>query len=182
MYMGDNNGFFLPVGVGFSSITWAGSTRTGVSLPWWSGAVAGSYVENTTAGATAWPTSQQRANAKVVYCPAGLRNFHGTGNSTWIGINNCDWPYPNFTSGISSSGSTSKAYHRASRAQNADRLLTFCDTVGGAWQQTDLTKPGAWRPWHGLQANIAFMDGHVSTTFDLTSSKNSGEVAVQMKE
>ena len=185
MYMDDNDGFMPPVGMGFASLTWSGQTRTNIGVPWWSGAVAGSYMGNNTAGATAFSPAQQLAN-RTVYCPAGRREANGwQSNNTWLGYNNCDWPFSRFTSSISKTGTMPKPYERATRANNSAKLLTLVDTMSkSGWQSFNPASSdrAGWYPRHSEKANVAFMDGHVGVTRDLRADCLAKEIDVVLKQ
>ncbi len=180
LYAGDNDGYFPPTNIVYpvNTFKWNGSFlgRPGpetVWIPWDSAVLAGRYLGNTNILSSAGTgTDDHIPSTQTLYCPS-VYNAHPTSwfrNNTGvqgIGYNHSGYPsYPNFTwdVGYNASGgfSCSQPYLPMGTAATPSRVLTLTDVAGAAFSSAS---DAIHR--HNGAANVALMDGHVSSSRNL---------------
>jgi prepilin-type N-terminal cleavage/methylation domain-containing protein/prepilin-type processing-associated H-X9-DG protein len=188
MYADEHEDYYAPVYARFTTYRYKGTNYNDVYLAWHSSELVGGYLGNTKLSSVNGPQSEYVPSTNVLLCPGGRKRTNPLRNYTWIGYNHCSWPYSNFnstigTNGLPSPSTSTKPWNPITRARFPEKVFTIVDVQNGyLWDTYDAssTSGNRWFPWHGNRANLAFLDGHVDSTFDLQADKSAGKLTNQM--
>lgn len=171
MYAHDHESTAPPAFVTFGTLNWKGTTRTNVTVPWWSEVFAGHYFGNEHIGSTAYSSSQQTSSTEVSYCPAQpsdlVLNEPTHFRNMGIGYNTV--PNNEFSR---DTAEDIVPYTEGFVAPS--RTLVLTDTYKNGFTTlvrftgSTASDPITYR--HSDAVNTAFADGHVDATLDLAGA------------
>ena len=171
LYAQDYDDTAPPYSFNFSQLTWNGSSRNNVQVPWWSDVFAGPYFGNNHIGSTAWSEAQQSSSADVSYCPSQPDDpvLHEPTHHRNMGIGYNIAVYNQFSRG----NSNNPILRYTDGLESPTRTLILTDVYSTAFDELTRfvgTTPVGDNPIvyrHTESVNTAFADGHVATSKDL---------------
>ncbi len=188
MYAEDFDSFYPPSSGMFSTYTWKGVTRSAnpLYIPWFSNIYMGQYIGNMTIGCTNFSEEEQTPSNEVLFCPTFKIRYKGTSKvALGIGYNRVAWPIPDFNPAIDfrTDPATHGTYNKITRAKRTDLILVLADVTGGSSLKHWNPSAGEYNGnlIHLRSANIAFMDGHVSSSKNLGNDYNAHVFYVQLR-
>ncbi|MBN2713351.1 MAG: prepilin-type N-terminal cleavage/methylation domain-containing protein [Planctomycetes bacterium] len=182
-YLDDNNGYFPPSYYKFSTITFAGYTRTDSWVPWYSKVFVGNYIGNSTICSSSFPTWQQKVTSKLLACPTYKKpKWDGIGYSGFgdFGFGYNQWAYKNYSTGkvtpIRSVPIPTMTFLMIDTALGYEVKHTYANPSADKWSRY-------WWPdyRHLEKANILFMAGNVRSTYSLSHEISDHDIIREIK-